>query len=182
MKIASIGGGNMAEAIISSLLSAGLATPADISASDVSPDRRALLSTKYGIRSRPDNTLEGQEIVLLAVKPQVLSEVMPGLRTQLVPSQLVISIIAGKSLATLKQGLGHDSLVRSMPNTPAQIGEGMTVWTATREVSAAQKRAAASILGVLGLEIFVEEERFLDMATAWRFSWKRNAFWIWLPQ
>ena len=166
MKIAFIGGGNMAEAIISALVSAGLEGPSEISVSDISEARRAVLKEKYGVRVKPDNSLEGQEIVLLAIKPQVLAEIMPQLQPQLAPSQLVLSIIAGKSLDTLRRGLKHDRLVRSMPNTPAQIREGTTVWTATERVTAEQKKAAASILGVLGPEIFVADERFLDMATA----------------
>ncbi|HEX7474526.1 MAG TPA: pyrroline-5-carboxylate reductase, partial [Dehalococcoidales bacterium] len=80
--------------------------------------------------------------------------------------QLIISIIAGKSINTIRTGMGHNRIVRSMPNTPAQIGEGMTVWTATEQVTAEQKKWAAAILGVMGVEIYVDDEKYLDMATA----------------
>jgi pyrroline-5-carboxylate reductase len=79
---------------------------------------------------------------------------------------LALSVVAGARLADLEHGLMHTSIVRSMPNTPAQIGEGMTVWTASRDVNAAQREHARVILGALGEEVFVEEEDYLDMATA----------------
>jgi len=79
---------------------------------------------------------------------------------------LIISIIAGKSINTISSCLAHQSIVRSMPNTPAQIGEGMTVWTATSSVTPRQRRCAASILGVMGQEISVDDEKYIDMATA----------------
>lgn len=168
MKIGFIGGGNMAEAILSAVLRQNLASPGDISVSDVAPARRVYLDKAYGVAVMEDNrkAAEGKDSIILAVKPQNLAEVMTGLRGQLTPDQLVISIIAGKSISTIGSGLSHNCIVRSMPNTPAQIGEGITVWTATPEVNASQKQWAASILGVMGTEIFVDEEKFLDMATA----------------
>jgi pyrroline-5-carboxylate reductase len=168
MKIAFIGGGNMAEAIISALLSSKLAVPQDLAVSDVSQARLDYLRQKFGMAVAAENrqVITGKEIVILAVKPQVLAEVMSDLRGLVKPTQLVISIIAGKRMDTIEKGLDHDCLVRSMPNTPAQIGEGMTAWTATKKVSESQKKQAAAILGAMGLELFVEEEKFLDMATA----------------
>ncbi|MES0279227.1 MAG: pyrroline-5-carboxylate reductase, partial [Dehalococcoidales bacterium] len=82
------------------------------------------------------------------------------------PDQLVLSIIAGKSIASLRQGLKHNAIVRAMPNTPAQIGQGVTVWTATAGVSGQQKEQAAAILRAMGQEIYVADENYLDMATA----------------
>ena len=74
--------------------------------------------------------------------------------------------MAGATITAIATGLGHRAIVRTMPNTPAQVGEGMTVWTATPEVSARQREQAGAIVAALGRQLFVEEERFLDMATA----------------
>ncbi len=168
MKIGFIGGGNMAEAILSSILAKQLAVPKDIGVSDIAEARRSYLEQKYKITAMNDNprAIEGKEIVILAVKPQMLAEVTIGLKGRLKPTQLVISIIAGKSIHTISTGLDHNCIVRSMPNTPAQIGEGITVWTSTPEVTTPQKKWAASILGVMGTEIYVDDEKYLDMATA----------------
>ncbi|MFC1937559.1 pyrroline-5-carboxylate reductase [Chloroflexota bacterium] len=168
MKIAFIGGGNMGEAILSAVLDRGLGTPQDISVSDVSDVRRQHLKQKYGVTVTGDNleaAIKG-DIVLMAIKPQSLDEVLPGLSGQLSPAQLVLSIIAGKRIETLRQGLRHNTVVRAMPNTPAQIGQGISVWTATAEVTEQQKARAGSILGVMGKEIYVTDEEYIDMATA----------------
>jgi pyrroline-5-carboxylate reductase len=168
MKIAFIGGGNMAEAILSAVLKNHIAAPAEITVSDVAEVRRTYLQQKYGVAVTAENpkAVENKDIIVLAVKPQILAEVAAVLKGVLKPDQLVISILAGKSIATISAGLAHACIVRSMPNTPAQIGEGATVWTATPQVSQRQKQSAAAILGVMGLEIYVEEEKYLDMATA----------------
>jgi pyrroline-5-carboxylate reductase len=168
VKIGFIGGGNMAEAILSAILRQNVASSGDISVSDIDSAKLNSLAQKYRVKVTGDNrqALEGKDIIILAIKPQVLAEAMSGLKGQIKPDQLVISIIAGKSINTISHGLSHNGLVRSMPNTPAQIGEGMTVWTATPQVAAAQKKQAAAILGVMGLEIYVDDEKYLDMATA----------------
>ncbi len=106
------------------------------------------------------------EVVVLAIKPQNLAEVMAELNGQLKPAQLVLSIIAGVRINTLCLGLNHSHVIRAMPNTPAQIGEGMSVWTATAEVTEQQREWASSILGAMGKEIYVDDEKYLDMATA----------------
>ncbi len=168
MKIAFIGGGNMAEAILSAILAKQLATSRDISVSDIAEVRRSYLEQKYKVSVMNDNlqVIENKEIIILAIKPQVLTDVMVGLKSHLKPTQLVISIIAGKSINTISTGLAHNCIVRSMPNTPAQIGEGITVWTATPQVTVQQKKWAASVLGVMGIEIYVDDEKYLDMTTA----------------
>jgi len=168
MKIAFIGGGNMAEAILSAILKSKLASAGDITVSDIDAVKRANLAQKYKINTLNDNqtAIEGKEVVVLAVKPQVLADILPVLNGRLKSNQLVISILAGKSIGTLSNGLSHNCIVRSMPNTPAQIGEGMTVWTATPQVTTVQKKMAAAVLGAMGKEIFVEDEKYLDMATA----------------
>ncbi len=110
--------------------------------------------------------VDKSEVVVLAIKPQNLAEVMAELSGQLKPIQLVLSIIAGTTIQTLSSGLDHNRIVRAMPNTPAQIGEGISVWTATPEVTASQKGWVSSILGATGQEIYVDDEKYIDMATA----------------
>ena len=168
LKIAFIGGGAMGEAMLSSLLSRKLSTPKDIWVSDIKPERRQHLTQSYGVNVTDNNreAVSESDITVLAIKPQNLAEIMTGLKDAFKPSQLIISIIAGARIATLSHGLAHKAIVRVMPNTPAQIGMGMSVWTATSEVTAAQKEQARAILGVMGKEIYVDDEKYLDMATA----------------
>ena len=104
-------------------------------------------------------------MVVLSVKPQRLTEVMKGLRN-IRPDALVLSIVAGASIKKIGSGLKHKAIVRSMPNTPGQIGQGITVWTASPEASPEQREMARQILGALGEQVFVEDEAYLDMATA----------------
>jgi pyrroline-5-carboxylate reductase len=168
MKIAFIGGGNMAEAILAAILKTKLANPDVITVSDIDELKRTNLERKYQIKTTGDNrqAILGKDIVILAVKPQVLTEVMKGIQGQLKTEQLVLSIIAGKSIQSISAGLDHNCIVRSMPNTPSQIGKGMTVWTATSQVTAQQREWSGSILGAMGIQILVDDEKYLDMATA----------------
>jgi pyrroline-5-carboxylate reductase len=168
MKIAFIGGGVMGEAMLAAVLEDGLAKPEAIWVSDVSQARRRHLVQEYGVAVMDSNleAISGKDIVILAVKPQNLAEVMTGLGGQLKSSQLVLSIIAGARIDTLSEGLKHSSIVRAMPNTPAQIGEGMSVWTATPEVTEEQKGLVGAILGAMGSELYVDDEKYIDMATA----------------
>lgn len=168
MKIAFIGGGNMGEAMLAAILKKGLSHPQAISVSDISTVRRDLLRQRYGVHVTDSNLLaiKDKEAIVLAIKPQHLSEVLTELKGKLKPSQLVLSIIAGAKMNTLRTGLAHNSVVRAMPNTPAQIGQGITVWTAGGEASKKQQEWASSILGAMGKEIYADDERYLDMATA----------------
>src|SRR5690349_3371566 len=166
-KIAVIGPGMMAEAMIAGLLRKKLADPKNIIASGPRPERGEELNKKYEIKSTIDNTAAVHEadVVVLSVKPQRLSEVMKGLKG-IRSDALVLSIIAGATLKKLSAGLKHKAIVRSMPNTPGQIGEGITVWCASGEVTEEQQEMTRAILGALGEEVFVEDESYLDMATA----------------
>jgi pyrroline-5-carboxylate reductase len=168
MKITLIGGGNMGEAMLTAILDKGLSTPQAISVSDINEIRRNYLEQEYGVAVMSSNRLAADrgEVVVLAIKPQNLAEVMAELNGQLKPAQLVLSIIAGARINTLCLGLNHSHVIRAMPNTPAQIGEGMSVWTATAEVTEQQKGWAGSILGAMGKEIYVDDEKYIDMATA----------------
>lgn len=168
MSITFIGGGVMGEAMIKGILAKGIASPQDITASDVIKERLLALSQSYGIRTSASNrqAVAGSEVVVIAVKPQNLAQLMTELKGRFTPDQLVLSIVAGARIATIAKGLRHGSVVRAMPNTPAQIGEGMSVWTASTEVSQNQREKAQSILRALGAEIYVPDEGYLDMATA----------------
>jgi pyrroline-5-carboxylate reductase len=167
MRIAFIGGGTMGTAMIRCLLTKEIAAPQDIVISDVSLSQRESLSKEYGVSTLASNrkAIEGADVAVLAIKPQDLAKIMEELRN-LPAQQAMLSIVAGASLASLCQGLNHNCIIRAMPNMPAQIGEGMTVWTATTAVSPKQKKMVQSILGSLGMEIYVADEKYLDMATA----------------
>lgn len=166
-QIAFIGPGVMAEAVIAGLLRKKLAKPENIIASGPRQERATELKQKYGIQATTDNAFAAShaDVVVLSVKPQRLSEVMKGLKG-VRSDALVLSIIAGASMKKIGAGLKHRAVVRSMPNTPGQIGEGITVWTASREVTQEQQEMTRNILGALGEEVFVEDESYLDMATA----------------
>jgi pyrroline-5-carboxylate reductase len=168
MKIAFIGGGTMGEAMLAALLEKKLCAPGDVCVSDVSQERLQTLKNKYGVAATASNreAVVGKDVIVLAVKPQTLPEVLADLKGSLKSTQLVLSIIAGKNLANLSQGLGHRRIVRAMPNTPARIGYGATGWTATTEVTAKQKESARAILGAMGKEIYFGDEKYLDMVTA----------------
>ncbi len=168
MRIAFVGGGIMGEAMIRGILDRGLTKVGDIVASDISEERRSYLNQKYGVATASDNhsAAEKADVVVLAVQPVSLPGVMRGLKGFLQPEQLVLSIVAGAAVASLCNGLDHRAVIRAMPNMPAQIGEGVSVWTAASEVKKEQKQKARSILSALGKEIFASDERYLDMATA----------------
>jgi len=150
------------------ILSKTVATAADIAVADVNPARRQHLGREYGVRITGSNleAVDEADVILMVVKPQNLNDVMAGISDRLEDNQLVLSIVAGASTSKLGQGLMHKAIVRAMPNTPAQIGQGITAWTATAEVSGQQKKQAAAILRAMGHEIYVTDENYLDMATA----------------
>ena len=166
--IAFIGPGVMAEAMIAGLIHQQVAQPASILAAGPSPERLEQLCERYGISGLANNpdAASRADLVVLSVKPQRLGKVLAGLRGIIRPEALVLSIVAGASIEKISTDLNHHRVVRSMPNTPAQIGQGITVWTASPEVSAEQREMARRVLGSLGQEIFMEEENYLDMATA----------------
>jgi pyrroline-5-carboxylate reductase len=168
MKIAFIGGGNMGEAILASLLGKNFCKPKDISVSELIETRRDYLKQKYAV-TVTDNSKEavnGKDVIVLAVKPQNIGDALAALKGALKPGQLALSIAAGVTIKTIKNGLAHDTIIRSMPNTPAQIGLGITGWTATKETTEEQKAWARTILGAMGKEIYFDNEAALDMVTA----------------
>ena len=166
--IATVGSGVMAEAMIAGLLRGSLVTPDQVVASHPRAERREQLAREYGIRSVAGNVeaVGGADVVLLAIKPQMLARVGREIGPHLRRGQLVLSIIAGATTRALTGIMGHDQVVRSMPNTPARLGRGMTVWYPTADVTADQRAQARALLGALGAEIEVDDERFVAMATA----------------
>ncbi|TMD20634.1 MAG: pyrroline-5-carboxylate reductase [Chloroflexi bacterium] len=163
-----IGAGVMAEAMIGGVLERELVPAGSIIASHPRADRRKALGEKYGIQVTADNAEAARrgDIVVLGIKPQVMPGVLAELRGSLAQGKLVISIIAGATTETLGRGLDHGALVRVMPNTPAQIGEGVNIWYATPETTEVHREQARALLGALGHELQVGDERFVAMATA----------------
>jgi pyrroline-5-carboxylate reductase len=185
VRLVFVGVGVMAESMIAGLLKRRLVAPAQIVGSHPRAARRAELEAKYGIRVVESNRVAvsheraggdtsaasgGGEasgsIVILAVKPQKLNGVLHELKDALDANDLVLSIVAGARVETIAGELLHPAIVRAMPNTPAQVGEGMTVWTATAQVDETRERQVSAMLGALGREMRVAEERQIDMATA----------------
>jgi pyrroline-5-carboxylate reductase len=163
-----IGAGVMGEAMIAGLLERRLVEPSAIVASHPRADRRKELETHAGLRTVAGNAEAAREadVVVLAIKPQLLRRVLPELKGALRHDALLISIVAGAPTAAISAGLGHKAVVRAMPNTPAQIGCGVTVWSATPAVSPVQREKARALLSALGREFEVDDERFVGMATA----------------
>lgn len=168
LKIAFIGSGAMAGAMIVGLLREKLAEPENLFASDPRVDRGVELRDKYGVQPFTDNTaaVKKADVVVLSIKPQRLGAVLDELKGKIPENAFVISIIAGATIKKIGKGLKHKKVIRTMPNTPARIGEGITVWVASDAVSDQQKQQAQTILSALGEEVFVEDEYYLDMATA----------------
>jgi pyrroline-5-carboxylate reductase len=166
--IATVGSGVMAEAIIAGVLRGHLVEPSQIVASHPRAERREQLTAVYGIRAVAANgeAVDGADVVILSIKPQMLGRVGRDIRPHLRPGQLVLSVLAGATTRALTGALGHEQVVRSMPNTPARLGKGMTVWYATPEVSPEQRAQAAALLGALGAELEVDDEKLVAMATA----------------
>ncbi|MGI8929128.1 MAG: pyrroline-5-carboxylate reductase [Candidatus Limnocylindrales bacterium] len=166
--IATVGSGVMAEAMIAGLLRSEAVAPDRIIASHPRSDRRSELISSYGIRTVEDNAsaVEHADVVVLAIKPQMLVRVGREIRTAMADGKLVISIMAGATTRALANVLGHKQIVRSMPNTPAQLGRGMTVWYATPEVNENQREQTRVLLSTLGIQLEVDDEKLVAMATA----------------
>jgi pyrroline-5-carboxylate reductase len=166
--IATVGSGVMAEAMIAGLLRGKLVTPEQVVASHPRAERRASLESTHGIRAVASNVdaVTQADVIILAVKPQMLARVGREIGPHLKRGQLVLSVLAGPTTNALTASLGHDQVVRAMPNTPARIGNGMTVWFATPASTADQRAQAKALLGALGAELEVEDEKWVAMATA----------------
>jgi pyrroline-5-carboxylate reductase len=166
--IATVGSGVMAEAMVAGLLRSALVEPSQVVASHPRAERRDHLAREYGIRVVAGNVeaVDGADVVLFAIKPQMLGKVGREIGPHLRRGQLVLSVIAGATTAALTGTLGHDQVIRAMPNTPARLGKGVTVWYATPETTAEQREQAGALLQTLGVQLEVDDEKFVAMATA----------------
>ena len=172
-QLAFIGCGVMAESMIAGLLRKNLVKSKQIVASHPRAARREDLTAKYGIQVFETNSEAVKNIrenenslVALCVKPQRLSSVLTELNNEVAPNQVVCSIIAGAKIKTLSKSLANEKIVRAMPNTPSQIGAGITAWTCTESISENERAQIRALLTALGKEIYVETENMIDMATS----------------
>ncbi len=165
--ISFIGAGVMGEAIIKGLLHKDLIAKNRITAADPHQDRLSDLHQRYGVSTTTRNPdAATADIIVLSIKPQVLSRVAEDLRETLKPDALILSIVAGVSITSIKKNFLNENVVRAMPNTPGQIGQGITVWTASQHVSERQREHAQIMLEALGEEVYVSDENDINMATA----------------
>ncbi|KNH27395.1 pyrroline-5-carboxylate reductase [Pseudomonas syringae] len=166
-RIAFIGAGNMAASLIGGLRAKGL-DAAQIRASDPGEETRARVSAEHGIEVFAENAeaIQGVDVIVLAVKPQAMKAVCEAIRPSLKPNQLVVSIAAGITCASMNNWLGAQPIVRCMPNTPALLRQGVSGLFATGEVSAEQRQQAEELLSAVGIALWLEEEQQLDAVTA----------------
>ena len=167
-RISFIGGGVMANAFVESLLGKGVASEDDVMVSSRSWATLEVMRERHHVHTTLSNREAAQfgNVVLLAVKPQNVDRVFADIKGVMQPEQVLLSIVAGVDIDRLNKGTGHDRTVRCMPNTPAQIGAGVSVWTGSPQVTQDDRTLVRSVLGAVGLEIEVDEERYVDMATA----------------
>jgi pyrroline-5-carboxylate reductase len=167
LKIAFIGGGNMAQALIGGLAGT-LTAAANIHVVDVMPQTLAALAQRFGVTTAtaPDEALASADVIVLAVKPQQMREVVAAVKPY-VQSQLLLSIAAGIRAADLSRWLnGHQAIVRTMPNTPALVGKGITGAVAMAGVSDAQRQSADAILRAVGETVWIDDEAKIEAVTA----------------
>lgn len=167
-KLGFIGAGNMARALIRGVLDAALYRPAELWVTDPLADQRRMVRRRFAVAAARDNVelVRNCGIVLLAVKPQVMSEVLDEVREHVSAQQLFLSIAAGIPLRRLEQGLGERArVVRVMPNTPALLGKGMSVLAAGRHAKPRDVRQALQIFRAVGEALAVEDEALLDPVT-----------------
>lgn len=168
LTLAFLGTGQMGEAMIAGLLKERLLPPERIIATGRRSERVTELAERYGIRVTQDNREAAHEadVVVFTVKPQSMAKLLPTLKGAVQPGNLVISIVAGVAITAFRDALDHNAVVRAMPNIPATIAQGMTVWTSTEAVTEAQHAQTRIILGALGREHYEADEKYIDMATA----------------
>ena len=167
MKITFLGGGNMANALIGGLVGKGFAAE-DIAVIELSAEGRERLVAAYGVRAyaAADAAALACDVIVLAVKPQQMKSAVAPMLAQL-DRQLVVSIAAGLRLEDMSRWLGgHRQLVRTMPNTPALIGAGVTGLHALPEVDAAGRARAEQVLQAVGSTVWIDDEAQMDAVTA----------------
>ena len=163
MKVAIVGGGVMGEAILASALEQGVFAAEDVTVVEKIEARRNVLYAKYGVVvTEAFDAMAAAGLVVLSVKPQEVHSVAGRLR----PDALLLSIMAGVTMAALTDEFKHDRIVRVMPNTPAAVRAGISGWTATPAVSAEQRDFARELLSAIGRELYFDDEKKLDIVTA----------------
>ena len=179
MKIAFLGGGNMASALIGGLIAKGH-DAARISVIEMSAAAREKLGARYPVRvtTAPDDAMKGADTLVLAVKPQDMKRALASLGSE-VGGALVISVAAGITLETLSRWLnGHRKIVRCMPNTPGLIGAGITGLYASPDVEKHERDKAETILRAVGEVVWLSEEKLIDPVTAVSASGPAYVFWF----
>jgi pyrroline-5-carboxylate reductase len=168
VKIGLLGGGAMGEAIIAAVIAGDspVAAAQDIRVFDVVVPRVRQLASMYGVQpaESPADLVGETDFVLLSVKPQDFETAVAPIAGKL-GSATALSIMAGVTLTRLSRALQSDNIVRAMPNTPAQIGQGMTGWTATPAVGDSAREGARRIFASMGKEAYVPDEKYIDMVT-----------------
>lgn len=166
-RIAFIGAGNMAASLIGGLRAQGV-DASSIRASDHGAEQRAKIGGEYAIETFASNAeaIQGADVIVLAVKPQVMKAVCLELAGQLGAGQLIVSIAAGISCASLENWLGARAVVRCMPNTPSLLRQGVSGLYANSLVSTAQRQQAEQLLGAVGLALWLDQEQLIDAVTA----------------
>ncbi len=167
-KLAVVGGGAMGEALLAAAIAQDVCCAEAIVVGEPVASRRTHLAEAHGVGVDADNAavVAEADVVILAVKPQQIQAALPPLQSALSQDALAISIMAGVPLGAIGSLLAHRRLVRAMPSILATIGEAATVWTATEEITAEQRAQAQALFQAAGLELFVPDEHYLDMATA----------------
>ncbi|MBI2761624.1 MAG: pyrroline-5-carboxylate reductase [Chloroflexi bacterium] len=167
MKLSIIGGGFMGEAIIDQVIARGLAAPDQVHVCELHANRRGYLAERYKVSTSAElNGNAPTDALVLAVKPQDFSSVAETLRRHLHPEQLVVSIMAGVRMDHIGDTLSRHHVVRVMPNLAAAVGESFSIWTAMEEVTQEQRAAVQQLLSSFGREMYTDEEKLLDIATA----------------
>lgn len=168
MKILIIGGGNMGLTYAQSFLRSHICSKADMMLLEKSPERAALLAQKDigTVHSAPEDCLRRADLVILAVKPQDAPALFTHIGPMVDPQQVFLSIMAGVKIQTIRQQLGVSKVIRAMPNLPAQLGQGMTAFTSSEEVTRIELVTVQNLLNTTGKTLYVEREEAIDAATA----------------
>lgn len=168
MNISFIGTGIMASSIIKCITEKGLYRKEEITGSGSRLKSLEEVKKRFGINITQKNTDAAKfgNIIILSIKPQVFQAIAKEIKDSINDNQMIVSIMAGVDIETLQRELLHKKIVRAMPNTPAQISEGMTVWTSTKEIKENEKDEVKKIFSSMGKELYFEEEQYVDMATA----------------
>ncbi|HTO10241.1 MAG TPA: pyrroline-5-carboxylate reductase [Candidatus Binatia bacterium] len=166
-RVGFIGGGNMGEALIRGLVGANLVKPDLITATDVRPERTRQLAEQFGVTAHSDNArcVRDADVVILAVKPQIMAEVLRDIAPAVESRHLLISIAAGVATATIRAALGKDArIIRVMPNTPALVLQGAAAIARGRGLERDDLATAQEIFGAVGRVVVLDEE-LMDAVT-----------------